>query len=233
MVLSYSKVQGYCLAGLAEFEKLAADLVNPSGYEFIEEFDNKTREKVICLRLRKPIPPRIKLVAYYLLNNLKHALDQALGDAALQCGRQDAKGIHFPIGKSPNDLKSEIKRRCGNVHPDLITFIEALNVCQTGNPRLYAVLSLAGPNKHRRIISLRPRNEIRVPNWNPALVGGRVTLGASRWVASQNKVELVRIGEGGYFNHDLQVSLGVFLGNGQPPPRRSGAYPHPRSHARN
>lgn len=209
---------GQANARIRDFEVLCQSVVDPNGYEFVKEVDNKSREEVVSLRLRKPIAPAIRLAAYSIVNDLKHALDQAVCDGALHCGLQHPKGgIYFPVGKTVHDLKCEIKRRCRNVHPDLVAFIEALNVCEVGNPRLYAVLALAGPNKHQRIISVRPRNEVTVKNWDPTQVSGRVTIKAGGWIASKNQIELLRIGEGGYFKQDLYITLGVSLGKGEPP----------------
>lgn len=182
-------------------------------HEFIEELDYKSREKVVCMRLKRKIPGEIRLIAYGILNDLRHALDQAVGDAALLTGRQDTKGVYFPIGKSPADLENEIKRRCKGVHPDLIRFLKALNVCETGHPLLYATLALAGPNKHQRIIGVRPDEMFAVEDLGSR---GRV-YSAPRWVPAKNHLELIRIGDGTNYEFKLHVILGICLGDGKPP----------------
>ena len=95
-------------------------------YEYTDYIDNKRREKVICLSLKHRIPPQIRILAGSILNDLRHALDQAVCDAALMTGRPNSKGVYFPIGKSSADLESEIKRRCKHVHPDVVQFPEGI-----------------------------------------------------------------------------------------------------------
>lgn len=208
---------GQANAKIVDFEALCFAFCDPGNYEFIDEIDHKSREKVRCLRLKSKIPGAIRLAAYSILNDLRHALDQAVGDAALLTGRKDSKGVYFPVGKSVDDLKLEIKRRCRNVHPEILTFIQNLNVCETGNPRLYATLSLVGPNKHQRLIGIRPRNHLAIENFDPFGMRGPINFNATKWVPSKNHVELIRLGDGAYLNVKLHVILDVCLGNGEPP----------------
>ena len=185
-------------------------------YESVEIIDNYAREKVICFQLRERIPIDIRLLAYGIINNLRDALDHATCDAALLTGTQDVKRVHFPIGKSPDDLKGEIKRRLQKVNPDIVKFITALNVCETGNPRLYAVLSLAGPNKHQRIVGVRIGDNIAFENLNPFMRPEQIKYGP-RWIAAHNRLEVLRIRDGTEYEFKLHTILEICLGNGQAP----------------
>ena len=100
---------------IAELGSLCQSVSETRDYEILTHIDPKTKEKVIKLRLKRRFPPRIRSTASSIMKEMRIALDQAFCEAAVFLGRKDAKGIYFPFGKDPEDLKRQVERVCKGV----------------------------------------------------------------------------------------------------------------------
>ena len=93
---------------IPSFEQACDSFVKGCRYDVVRHIDPNTRDEVFKLRFRDRIPGELRLAASHILNDLRHALDQAVSDAAVLLGRRDAKGVYFPIGATPKCLSENI-----------------------------------------------------------------------------------------------------------------------------
>ncbi|MEE2920318.1 MAG: hypothetical protein VYC38_01015 [Pseudomonadota bacterium] len=187
-----------------------------------EDFDAQTQEKIIFVTLKKPFPDSIRIDTYHVVSDAKHALDQCVGDAAILLGRADAKGLHFPIGKTVTDFDREIKRRLKKVHTGLRDHLVGLDTNERGNPDLYKFLSMSGPNKHQRIVGITAKSNMTISGSHLGMMTG-VVLNIGKWHRKKNEIEFIRIRPGGsisgrgHLYDALKPSLRVTFRDGGPP----------------
>jgi hypothetical protein len=214
-------------ASIADF-KVACDLfVQDHTYNIINEVDRNTREQVIKLRFLRKMPPRLRITASHIVNDLRHSLDQAVCDGAVLLGRKHARGVHFPFAKSAAEFENEAKNRLKDVHSDLVAFVKGFKAHYGGDGLLYAVGSLAGPNKHQRILQISADNtgaKVRMTgNWSftvsgPAAPGlSDLSLGLNKWNDLRNELEFIRASPHVAGNIDARPALQVVLGTGEAP----------------
>jgi hypothetical protein len=70
-----------------ELEPLCNAFIRNCAYDVISYTDPKTGEHVVKIHFQQRIPPIMRLPASDALNNLRHALDQAVVDGAILLGR--------------------------------------------------------------------------------------------------------------------------------------------------
>jgi hypothetical protein len=202
------------------FEAACNDFVASCTYDVIDYADPNTREKIKKLRFHQKTAP-LRLIASRILNDLRHALDQAVSDGAVSLGRSHARGIHFPFGKSVDDYNREVKDRLKNVDADFVAHIRTFKAHYGGDDELYAFGSLSGPNKHQRIlrISLDNTSLSIGPGPNGFRATGPLTIGGGKWNDLRNELEIMRASPGAVIEGDLNFtpSLQIVIGIGEAP----------------
>jgi hypothetical protein len=207
-------------ASLLEFEAACDNFIKGCRYEVVSHTDPKTREQVFKLRFKQRMPGALRVKASGILNDLRHALDQAVCDAAIALGRGDAGGIYFPLAKTASDLEGDLKGKLKGVHADLVALLRSFKPHYGGDDQLYAVARLAGANKHQRVLRIsldatagqvfstdRPGQEIKGPG----------SIGPFKWNETRNEMHVARIGVGGKMDMDFAPRLQIVLGTGEPP----------------
>jgi hypothetical protein len=121
----------------------------------VQRTDADTGENIVYVRFENPVPAQLRQTASSILANLREALDDAMGEAAVQLGRTSAKGVYFPVCKDSTDFKGEIKRKCRKVDSALIDHCRTLEPYKHGKGELiWAMSALAGVGKHQRVLPL-------------------------------------------------------------------------------
>ncbi|MBR1236192.1 hypothetical protein [Bradyrhizobium sp. AUGA SZCCT0182] len=133
--------------GISKFEAGCRIFVSACEYTVIDYEEPSSGDKVRKLRFQQRIPGSLRHTAYSILNDLRHALDQAVCDGAIFLGRVDGSGLHFPFAKSLADFDREAKARLKGVNPELSAYIKGHNAYYGGDTELYAFGSLSGPNR--------------------------------------------------------------------------------------
>jgi hypothetical protein len=178
---------------LTELEALCQSVSETRDYEFITHIDPKTREKVIKLRLKRKFPPRIRTLASSIMKEMRIALDQAFCEAAVALGRRDAKGIYFPFGKDPEDLKEVVKRNCVGVDRRLINYCLGFKPYYGGDSDgiLWSMSRLAGTT-HQKIIGAGFQD---TTSFGEAVVKavGPLQLIINKWDSLHNELEVARL----------------------------------------
>jgi hypothetical protein len=205
---------------LSEFGRACDTFLENCTYDTIRYIDPKSREHVVKLRLHHRIPRKVQLPAHHILNDLRHALDQAMCDGAMALGRPNAKGVYFPAGKTPADFARQIADKCKRVDHRLVDFVEDLKAHEGGDELLYTLTKLAGPNKHRRIIrvSLNHTGLSLLSTSNAYIPHSDLRpLPFDRWNELRNELEFMRFGRGMQGQIDAIPTFRMVLGDGQGP----------------
>lgn len=181
---------------IAEIETACKAFGQSNGYKIVAETDPQTGEKVVYLRLNQKFPPRVMRLASTAIKELRLALDQAFCEAAVALGRQNAKKICFPFGRSIDDLNRVVEISCKNVDRLLIDFCLSFkpHYGEDSDGVLWAMSHLAG-TYHRRLISVRFQDQGAFAR---AVVEcqGPLKLIINKWDGPNNQFEVARIEPG-------------------------------------
>lgn len=207
-----------------ELEPMCTAFVQRCTYEEIRSTDPKTGEHIVKLRFHQQIPPTMQGLAVHALDDLRHALDQAVVAAAILLGRTHGRGVYFPFGKTAKNLDDETAIKCKGVDPELVKFIRGFNAYYRANDLLYALGSLSGPNKHQKNLrvsfdSAGVKINASGKPWALSTIGatGPSVIGGNRWNALRNELELKRFAKGTTGDIDASPVLQIVIGTGEPP----------------
>ncbi len=209
-------------ASIDDIERMTADFIKDCVGPVREDFDAETKDKVIFVTLKKPFPDSLRTATSHIVSDIKHMLDQTVGDAAMLLGRADARGIHFPIGRTVTDFDAEVRRRLRNVDSELKKYIVGLDTNERGKPDLYKFLSLSGPNKHQRIVAVTTKSQALLDGSRLGHVTG-AHLNIGKWHRRKNEIEFIRIHPGGEITglgdlYDIiKPALRIVFKDGAPP----------------
>ncbi len=130
------------------------------GYDQIIDREPDTGHKRYKLTFTGKIPSRARYVGNNVLNNTRHALDQALVASVETLTGVRAGRIYFPFATSPADLEGRLNSHAYKAVPR--TLHPILNSFEPyprgpgyvgGNDFLCAVTKTIGPNKHQITLS--------------------------------------------------------------------------------
>lgn len=195
--------------GIDKFEAGCKAFIEASRYNVVQHIDPNTRENVLTLRFEDRLPGALRREAHHIVCDLRHALDQAMCDASLICGRSNADGVQFPLCKNASELSGQMKRVCRDVHTDLLDFVASMKPYCGGNNDLWGLGRMASPNKHQRILGLAQQSngmEISGP-----LLKGPATLNINKWNDARNELEFARVGPGGHLKMQIDFAIQVVI----------------------
>lgn len=139
---------------LADFDARYRAYLETRPYEALTEDDAKTGDKILKLRVTAPIPGIMRVVLSDCFNNCRHALDQAVNEAAVAL-RGGERNCYFPFGKNAKEFSFIYGgRRYQYIPIELRPYLNGLQPYFGGNDLLYALSKLAGPNKHQIVLRL-------------------------------------------------------------------------------
>lgn len=182
--------------GLYRYAEGVRTFLNENKPYVVHQVDPPTSENIYYLRFPAAVPLELRHIVGSVAVALRHSLDHALGDAAIQLGRADADNVSFPVGRSVEDLERNIKRHCRDVHPNLIDLCRSQEPYQYGKGELvWAMSRLAGAHKHRRLVHLVQK---LTHIWHP--IDGTYFTGPIRldniWTDKATEIEFARgVGE--------------------------------------
>lgn len=128
-----------------------------NGKNIIQRIDPDTGEHVLYVRFSQRVSTQLRRQATNIISEGRHALDDAMSDAAVQLGRSDGKGVYFPTCEGACDLEGEIERKCRKVDPAMLNFVRVLEPYKHGKGELiWAMSKFAGVGKHRSLLPLTP-----------------------------------------------------------------------------
>ncbi|MBT1516253.1 hypothetical protein KIP88_38005 [Bradyrhizobium sp. SRL28] len=206
---------------IVNFRSACETFIESCNYDMIYSQDPNTKQKIVKLRFHNRLPA-LRYAAYGIVNDLRHSLDQAVCDAAVELGRPDSRGVYFPFGKTAKNLDDETAAKTKKVNADLVTFVRAFNAHYGGDDMLYALSSVAGPSKHQRILRMSLDSKGVVfglggQATSMTFRGGENQIGINKWNDLRNELEFCRFAEDTTGNIDARPVLQVVLGTGEPP----------------
>jgi hypothetical protein len=103
---------------IIDFKSTCDAFIQASTYDVVNHVDPKTGDQIVKLRFHHRVPPKLRVPASGIVNNLRHALDQAVCDGAIKLGRANAKGVYFPLVKRPRILTTKSKQGAKTFTPN-------------------------------------------------------------------------------------------------------------------
>ena len=197
----------------AEFKGRIEAYGQSQPWEVFDDPDLKTGEHVVKARLIRPLPADVRPVFSDAVNNLRHALDQAVNSAALEI-RGGKADCYFPFGIDAANFALIYKsKRYGPIPMELRPLLDGLKPYAGGDDLLYALNRISGPNKHQAILTAQPV-ATGMQNFT-GVVSGNVGIGGG-WDSAKNELELARLGPGAQLNVNFQVTMAITIGGGNP-----------------
>lgn len=171
--------------------------------ESVVSRDPQTGEHLAKLRYAEKMPGRFRVLASNAVNNLRHALDQAVNCAAVQLGGRDTN--YFPFAQSASDMDAAMKDRCKKVPVGLHPVLKGFKPYPGGDDLLCAV-QIANKNKHRGILNLHAeavggRHEVNARMSGPGRVGTLI------WDSHKQELEMARVAPGTRLDMDSKGSV--------------------------
>jgi hypothetical protein len=122
-------------------------------YEFVPEFEAKTGEHVLRLRIREHPPLRLGTIVGDFATNTRAALDHLVYQLVLLNGKKPTPNTAFPIYRTEPEVAGDIEKRLRRVHPRHRALIEQAQPYAAGDAserHVLALLSwLVNRDKHR------------------------------------------------------------------------------------
>jgi hypothetical protein len=176
-------------------------------------------EVVVKARLKNDkFPGHIRVIASSILNDMRHALDQAVCDGAIMLGATDAKNTYFPFAKDYADFNIQLKAKCKKVRPDLLEFIKNFKPYLGGDDFLWAFNRITGKNKHQRIFAISTNKTLYTDD---NLVFREGKIGSNLWNERKNELEVSRTKISNIGNHDnadlmkIEFTLEMVIGDAE------------------
>lgn len=104
---------------IIDFKSACDAFIQNCTYDIIDHSDPNTGEKIVKLRFHHRIPPKMRVPASGIVNDLRHSLDQAVCDGAMLLGRPNAKGVYFPLVKRLKILMMKLRHVARMLTPNL------------------------------------------------------------------------------------------------------------------
>lgn len=206
---------------ISELEAGCAAFLATNAYDPVRTIDPNSGDELLKYRFRNRIPGRLRVLASRIVNDLRHALDQAMCEAAVALGRPHAKRLYFPFGRDAENLELRMAADCKGVDGRLLDFVRALKPHEDG--LLYALSVIAGPNKHQRTlrVALDAKGLILDGSLPLSMAGPlQIVAGAdAKWNDLRNELLVMRIQPGGSVAaHDgIVPALQIVIGEGKEP----------------
>lgn len=168
------------------------------------EDDPQAKEKILKLKLVKPVPDSIKTIAFGTVNNLRSALDQASYAVCIAAGGK-GKDTYFPFGDTAAEVKSRHAQGSKEIPAPMFAFMEALKPYKGGDDLLWSLNKLANTKKHRFLVPFAMQSggfeAMDVSHTGP---GNFSVVLNPEWDGVNNEMVLAHVGEGKWhYNVDL------------------------------
>ncbi len=179
-----------------KLEEAIADFLQVCpGESFTEPHPDKPEHKVHKVRLARPLPNPLSLIAGDAVDNLRAVLDHAL--YAISIPRKDShpREAHFPFAGSAARLENQIKGRCADVPKDIYPLLRGLQPYKGGNALLVTLNEACNRNKHALLLSCVP--SVHMLRAALSATGGAAGVPLRHvWDRSKKEMELFTIGPG-------------------------------------
>jgi hypothetical protein len=161
-----------------------------------------------AVKFVRQIPGSWEESAAEALESLRSALDQTGYAAAQLGGVPDPKHAYFPLADTAPDLDNVVKGRCKDLPAEIATLFRGFDAHERGNYALWTLHKLCNANKHRLLVPVGFHTDGAI--FNVAIVvKPPVYILAPAWDREKNQVPFARVGPGGEFKYDANISFSV------------------------
>jgi len=185
--------------------------------ELYSEVDFAAGETAHGYIVREEPPDELRRLGYYVVTNLRNALDQAMHAASLRLGTTREKKTNFPAAESPDNLARQLERNSTykgiptELYPVINSFHPYWEAPEhpDGDTILRSLLDVANPNKHRSPVKIALL---------PHGVGIRAMIAVKSFQVKrvdENKMELFRTVAGHPFKFDADIEITVAFDGGR------------------
>ncbi len=183
--------------------------VHQDNWTGIIEAERETGDHIAKVQFKTDFPNRLALRVYDAAGYLRTALDHAAYASAVLTSGGDPKRTKFPFGDTLDDLNGEIKRRrCEDMHDDIIKLVLAFEPYEAGNQPLWALNKMRNRTNHR---VLMPTSAVAS---GFGIVHGRISgkVGnISEWKATRRQLSFMRIWAGAKFDMHVVPTINIVL----------------------
>lgn len=180
---------------IAEFDTAARNFFQPDAAVRITEINPDTGEKVLKVRLVKPLPRAFRRKATEALTALRHSFDQATFAARNLTSRRSTKSVYYPWSQGPTDLVRLLKER--GIDQRL------WDIFASHEPYARADGHAGGDDTIRALASIANKKHtvgLTVAGMSTGWAGGEIranfvhtmSVSSGRWDPVNNEIELVR-----------------------------------------
>jgi hypothetical protein len=182
-------------------------------YAQVVEQDRDTGQSVYKVRLTAKLPGRLGPILKDATSNLRDALDHAVYAAAVCLGVPDPKATGFPFANDARHLEGELSTwKFEHVPKEIRPVLMSFKPYPAGNDLLVGLNRIRNPNTHRVIVPVgfaTLGNQLTVSS---GLIKGGM-IGYSRWDATKNEIEFMRLSPGSHMHFSVTVSFDVTFGD--------------------
>jgi hypothetical protein len=133
---------------IGDFKARFDAFTNEHPYEQVVELDpNNPYQKIHKIRLTKPIPECLDVIAADAVANLRAVLDQALYAVALASGHTISHA-KFPFKGNPDDFERAVRGKSEYLPPDILSLLRKFKSYKGGNDFLCALNDWCNADKH-------------------------------------------------------------------------------------
>jgi len=180
----------------------------------VEKYDKVNKQNVIKYQVKQRIPGKLRVKASNIINNLRHALDQAVNCAAIELGAIK-RNNYFPFASNIDEFEKAIKDKCRTVHPALLPLIRSFKPYKGGDDLLYSLTRLAGANKHQVMLRVDMNLTHFIMNDLISQFTGPGSCGFLDWDHKRQEIEIARIQHGGLIKCNPRGRFPLFISFGE------------------
>jgi hypothetical protein len=174
---------------LATYVEECNKFVNSEWSDAVWESDEATREHVLKVKVKVPLPQELSLIAADSVNNLRSALDQC-GYAVAKAVNGKGRQCYFPFSDTAANLEAMRGKQCAELPREIFDVMASFRPFKDGNSILWALNRLCNSNKHRLISPMAVSSGDTTTYIEYSAAGYKP--GDGRWDAAKNEIEIVR-----------------------------------------
>lgn len=193
-----------------ELEAACLSFANTSPYVHVVDINADGTQDSHKIKLAKPLPRKISMIAFEILVILRSALDQA-GHAVAKATHKRGRHAKFPFGDSLPNVRSLHARGSRDLPNEIFDLMTASGPYPGGNDILWAINHLANTNKHEIIvpsvvtIGAFSTESVKVPG---RLISLRIP---PKWDSANDEMELVVVARGEHVEYNCKFGMFIAL----------------------
>lgn len=181
-------------------------------YVYFVDYDKDTGQDVHKVRLTAKLPGSLATVAKDVFSNLRDCLDHAVYASAVSVRPERRnRRTAFPFAHDAAGVHDKLNLEFIDVPPNIRTLLENLRPYKGGNDLLWGLNQTRNTKTHRVLIPLGAASVAKSINIETAHIVGSAQIGYSKWDATKNEVEFMRVGRGSNLKCDVSVSFDVLF----------------------